>query len=933
MDVNNTRYHMLLGRDDWLDGADISRSGTPEALDLCWDEERGVLQLCPLLFNFPASPGDRLPRLEDRRGAACDCFGNWYWIAEDRLEIRFLPAGRRQAEHFWSSTDPTSQCPQEGRGEFQPSQPPAPASPLTLSGLTVTHLHYLAVGVLDPAGLLVFDLHGGGAPLQICWPDEVPFEPIDMAAAPGGGLWILDRQPLYWAVDRHFRVLDRGQMELVLEEARQPDFEANPAEPSMPLPVTFPSGIRLESASPIEARRAVSLESLPDGSVLILESDPEVAFSVVSRYRFAEQIGSQVSLDRALEPFAVLSPETDPEEFALRGHDMAFLPDHPAGRDEVTGTLFIAASDGNQAFAFRLAAAENELSLQLLPRYLPMRLFGGKALAACGKSVFYDLDEQWLPLSEQPRRRYRVQGDFTSRAFDARQPGSVWHRLFLDACIPPDTEVRVQSRSADLENLLPQMQWQDEPGLYLRQGGSELPYTRQSLSAVEQYGDRAAERQGSWEVLLQRARGRFLQLRLTLIGNQLRTPQLEVLRVYYPRFSYLNEYLPAVYRRDETSAFFLDRFLANLEGFYTVLEGRIAEAQLLFDARTAPEGALPWLAGWLGVVLDPAWDEPRRRLFLRHALELFNQRGTLGGLIRAVRLAVDPCPDDSLFEDPLAGTCTAAGCSGLNQRSGTTSVRVLERFLTRDVPAAVYGDPEGADQPLLIRPEESWTPALGAEALHLRWQQFLRERYTGIGALNLAWEESFAGFGQFLFPPLPPGQTTALQDWRDFIAAEMDFPYAEVTEDDASAYRNFLARRYRDVQQLNTAYQLPQGSRHQSFSQVQLPSGLPASGSALFDWIQFVSLEVPIRRNAHQFTVLVPVDPGQGAEAQSVKLALVERIVELEKPAHTGFEVKPFWALFRVGEARVAMDTSLGPGSRFGKFSLGRGALAEDYLW
>jgi len=57
-----------------------------------------------------------------------------------------------------------------------------------LSGLAITRDHYLVVGVLKPQGLLVFDLHAGGAPVQMFWPAAVDFQSFDMAAAPGGGV-------------------------------------------------------------------------------------------------------------------------------------------------------------------------------------------------------------------------------------------------------------------------------------------------------------------------------------------------------------------------------------------------------------------------------------------------------------------------------------------------------------------------------------------------------------------------------------------------------------------------------------------------------------------------------------------------------------------------------------------------------------------------
>jgi len=119
---------------------------------------------------------------------------------------------------------------------------------------------------------------------------------------------------------------------------------------------------------------------------------------------------------------------------------------------------------------------------------------------------------------------------------------------------------------------------------------------------------------------------------------------------------------------------------------------------------------------------------------------------------------------------------------------------------------------------------------------------------------------------------------------------------------------------------------------------VPLPIDLPPDGAPLIDWYQFQTVALAIRRTAHRFTVLLPApktpDP-DGAEHQR-RLELTRRVIELEKPAHTVFDIKFYWAYFRVGQARLGDDTIVERGSRTPELwpglVLGRDYLASSFL-
>src|SRR5262249_7438852 len=137
-------------------------------------------------------------------------------------------------------------------------------------------------------------------------------------------------------------------------------------------------------------------------------------------------------------------------------------------------------------------------------------------------------------------------------------------------------------------------------------------------------------------------------------------------------------YLPAIYPASDSPDRFLDRFLANFEGFYTAIEERIEHSHLLLDARTTLSVDLPWLASWFGLALDPRWSEAQQRFLIRN-IDLFSRlRGTVPGLVSTLRTYLGDSPDDSVF------------CWTVTHRGG---VRVVERFLTRDIAGDLAASP------------------------------------------------------------------------------------------------------------------------------------------------------------------------------------------------------------------------------------------------
>jgi phage tail-like protein len=1034
VDVNGTRFHLVLGKGDWFPQPETcvpdENGKLPGHPCAEWDDATSTVGLTREAVVFPRRSAEQPPADTDRRGAGRDRFGNWYWIDADGRSIVARTPRDAQPVPFWPHPAAEPAPPAPADGDFAPVDPPPSPPPPRLQGLAVTTEHYLVVGNLDEPGLLVFDLASGGPPVAIRWPAGVPLAPWDICAAPDGGAWVLDRDNArLWALDRLFRVREAGPSPLVPHE---PEFE--PVDPPEDDPTVFvyrEGPITLAASVDVSVVTApTAVEVLCDGSALVLGRDG--AGPVVHRFTLEDGWTFSRSLATALAGWADVLHDLP------YGHEFAFVPADGCSADAMDGQLFVVAPDGNQSFAFTLSAPVDELKVVFDPRFFPMRRFGGRALVTAGGEAHYDSGEKWVSLLEYPRPNFsRVAilqlpvagggspgpGEAPVHAFDGREPGCVWHRLFLDGCIPPESSVTIESRAADEIADLEATPWSVEPAPYLRSNGPELPYVTTCPPGPEGQA-------GTWELLFQNAVGRWLQLRVTLTGNGRITPRLRAIRAYYPRFSYLRQYLPAVYREDAGSAWFMDRYLANVEGGFTGIEDHIAAAQVLFDPRTVPPEFLEWLAGWMGAALDASWSERKKRIFLAHAMEMFAGRGTREGLIRALRLALEDCVDPHLFDQdgeteltvPTTSTaamtstasgsssstsstavtkvakagdcgCGCGGSGGCGGGSGAThsssarfTVRVVEQFLTRDAPGVAFGDVGGLAGPGTTTTALEWTPAQGAEPLHTRWREWLATQYADIDALKKAWgiateptamqglvaqamKKSAAGgkmeitVGQGLgagfemtipivgvtlpededydsfadprlkLPATAPKNTAKAADWTRFLREGLGFTWAVPdSQGDLQLWRDFLARRYGQPGDLARAWGVPKGKADASFTTVAYPAALPEQNTALADWITFVSVVVPMRRTAHRFTVLVPVNPGDDRETQRQRRELARRIALLEKPAHTVLETRLYWAAFRVGEARLGADTLLGQGSRFTSLVLDRGELAGSYL-
>ncbi len=614
-DANGLRFWMLANEEDWCFSGDSH--------DALYDPRRLSLGLAS---GRPDAPGEASPPTGGEAAA---------WRAEVLARAARVPAARNGlgARAWW---DPAlGAVMASGVGFEAPVHEPGGPAPEDLAAGRDGVLYMTMEGRVT-----MVDLKGRWNPAVV---EEEGFDARRLASDPGGGAWVLDR-----TTPRVGKVRGRPLPERAHATPWCPDtFRPHGENPDPPEFIPLPEG----DFAPGE--RPAAIASSPAG-VLALLTRMDGEDATLRLYKGgawsppARLAGSRFAYSMAWASetrIALLVVNLETEALVYPSITTSIIPAdavHPVGdvhplKNHDHGP-FINGCDAPPYFPTATAAGADASPLHhlSLPSYAP----------------------EGLTTSRRP--------------MDGLNGGAAWHRLYLEASIPPNCGVKVCLAAYDPpEEAGPTHWWEhcfgqtpgDEETADAPRGvwsplPSEIPHDP-GLTPCKREKDRT----GLFTVLIQRAgrrvrtlRGRYLEARVFLYGDGQRTPEIWALRAYASRFSYVDNYLPALYRetaieddpdpdlpdddhRRSTPADFLERFLDNFEGILTPLEDRIASAWLLTDPRTAPKEALEWLGSWIGLGFDPACREDQRRALLENAPRLFRMRGTLDGLKLALNLA------------------------------------------------------------------------------------------------------------------------------------------------------------------------------------------------------------------------------------------------------------------------------------------------------
>ncbi|MEU9078175.1 phage tail protein [Kitasatospora sp. NPDC048538] len=309
--------------------------------------------------------------------------------------------------------------------------------------------------------------------------------------------------------------------------------------------------------------------------------------------------------------------------------------------------------------------------------------------------------DRGLARTAGPAARHTPAGRVVSYRLDAGAHRTRWGRIFLDACIPPGTDVWVGFLSSDEDTVPDPLPWTPpvQGRRAVRHGELTPPLPSQlRLDRLDRLGGlfrRPTGREWPWaqiapddafetyEAPVDAPPGRYLWVVLDLSGTARLTPRIRSLRVERPGHRLLAQ-LPRSFSRDEADADFLHRYLAPAEGLLHELDGRAALRTVLLDPTATPQEALGWLAGLLGLALDRRWPVAARRALVAQAHELFRIRGTLTCLERILRLylSVPVAVVENWRMRGLGGAVLGSGPGGPPAPAvgGATATATLGRF-------------------------------------------------------------------------------------------------------------------------------------------------------------------------------------------------------------------------------------------------------------
>jgi len=516
MDSNGLRFWQLAGPGAWPDLRHAGVAGSCEALRLA--SERMLQPALSPADAFTAAQAalEQIPRAVD----ALECVASWDATQHAVVVHSLLP------DDILLLTLPD-----------------------TPTDLCVAHEGVLLIAL--PGLLRMHDLRGRWGDVQV---SLAGFQPWRIAPVADGGAWVLER-PSGRIARLHGRPL----------RAQTPTTDMYGPQVFRPEPENgCPPALTLFAAPVLGANERV----------LAIVDDPEGGPMLLCRLDGAGSVGvRRWNADAArFDAPLVLSG-------AVHAYALAVL----AG-----GRIAVRVPGRRDAPAFDLAAADADRQVMPLGEVYPLKAEAREAPFAggvreSGQPPYYPVGERGAePLHalsflsaarHGEARNYLAVGESDLRAFliDSGDTTTVWHRLNAEAAIAPHTGFVVHLAAT---NVARPPDDSDGTAWHPHAFGSEIARIDEAAAAPHvprAVWDRAPSelpghpgllggeavpgQRGLFGVLVQASRrrvrqlqGRYLWLRVALSGDGRATPEIAALRVWASRFSYVDQYLPRIYR-------------------------------------------------------------------------------------------------------------------------------------------------------------------------------------------------------------------------------------------------------------------------------------------------------------------------------------------------------------------------------------------------
>ena len=110
---------------------------------------------------------------------------------------------------------------------------------------------------------------------------------------------------------------------------------------------------------------------------------------------------------------------------------------------------------------------------------------------------------------------------------------------------------------------------------------------------------------------------------------------IDSVKIEFPKVTFM-DYLPEIYRKNETENSFLTRFLGIFQSIYVDLEDEIDFVALNFDPDRTTKDFLSWIASWLSVKDAAIWGEKRLRKLIKESVKIYKMKGTKRAISRIV---------------------------------------------------------------------------------------------------------------------------------------------------------------------------------------------------------------------------------------------------------------------------------------------------------